>query len=321
MEQIDLLNFIPEKVISGKNKIIIPKEKLILLYIKNKKSTSDIAKIYNCNPETIRRRLIEYKIKRRDSHEKKFKITRNYLELEYNKNKLSSTQIAKKIGCSQWTICSNLNKYKIKIRDCNDYHKWKSVANQIKPNLKNKRILSYILGVIKGDGFVYKRGYCYFVGLDSSDKEFSLSFLEALKKVNLNPSMFLNKKGYWRTIGSSKLFYKWYKSLNFKQIKQIAFKYPKEFIRGFYESEGCYHMAQKKYSRIIIVNTDERLIKLVKKLIENLGFKTNLYQRPQIKSNWKRVWALTMYNKEEIKKFLKEINPCIKLSNSNYLVL
>ncbi len=126
-------------------KITIAKEKLILLYIKNKKTTYQISKIYNCNPETIRRRLIEHKIKRRDPHKKKYNIRKEYLELKYNKNRLSTTQIAKKIGCSQWTIWFYLNKYKIKIRNCNDYHKWKSIANQIKPNFKNKKILSYIL--------------------------------------------------------------------------------------------------------------------------------------------------------------------------------
>ena len=107
------------------DKIIIPKNKLQSLYLDKRLSTAKIADIYNCNAETIRRRLIEYGTKRR-FREIKIKLPIKELKKLYLENKLSTLELSRRYKCSQWTIWSNLMRNNIKLRDCSDFLKWKN---------------------------------------------------------------------------------------------------------------------------------------------------------------------------------------------------
>ncbi|MDP6648157.1 MAG: LAGLIDADG family homing endonuclease [Candidatus Woesearchaeota archaeon] len=279
-------------------------------------STSQIGRIYNCNAETIRRYMIKFGIDRRKLHERKYKISKKQLENLYLKKRLSIIEIARKYGCSQWVIWSLLRYHRIRARGTNDYHSWKAPANQIKPSLEVTSTLAYVIGVILGDGWVYKRGYWYTIGLEALDKKFCESFYHALKQLKINPSIF-HSRNYWRVVCSSKLFYIWFKSLDFNKIKEISEKYPIDFLRGFYESEGNFSTYKsKKYFfityKITIVNTDKKLIDLVKFLLDRLGFHPTYHKRNQLKSNWKPLWALTLCRKLEVKQFIQLIKPCIK---------
>jgi len=286
------------------------------LYWDKKLSTSEIAKVYNCNSETIRRLMIRHNIPRRPIHERKYKISKEMLNKLYNKNKLSTIEIAKKFGCSQWVIWSLLQYYDIGARDANDYHAWKSPANQIKPILSPSPILSYVTGVILGDGWVYKINHSYSIGLETLDKPFCESLVRALQQIKLNPCLMFNKNRFWRVTATSKLFYEWYKSLKFKDIEKIAIEYPKEFVRGFYESEGClsiYKSRKYRYTncKIIICNTKEELINLTKELLKILGFHPTIRKKNNPLPR-KPLWILVLGRKAEVKQFLDIVKPCIK---------
>lgn len=296
-------------------KIEIIKDKLEKLYLYNKMSTCNIAKIYNCNQETIRRRLIECNINRR-FHELKFKIPKKELENLYIEKKMSTVDIAKKYGCSQWTIRSNLLKYNINLRTPIEFLEWNGPGNQINPILISSPEISYILGVLLGDGWVYNYNHNYFIGLDNIEYTFCKSFLDVLKKIRLNPSIFRKGK-YWRTLASSKLFYFWFNNLKFRDIKNIVSNYPIYFIRGFYESEGCLGINydkrnNKKYLVITIVNSNKNIIKLTKTLIEKEGFNPRLNLR-RLKPPLKPIWVLNLNRQKEINSFLKRIKPSIKI--------
>jgi len=298
-------------------KIYISKVRLIHLYNKKRLSTEIIAEIFNCNQETIRRLLIEYKIKRR-FREIKFKINLEELKKLYDKKRLSIVQIAKMYNCSSWTIRSNLLKNEIKIRKPNAYHKWKPPANQLIPNIKDSLDLSYMLGVYLGDGWTYKYKNNYFIGLDTIDYEFAKSFYDSLKNLKLNPNVFKKKnRKIWRTIASSKIFLKWLEELKFSKIRKIAYSYPEKFIKGLYESEGCLlrnydKRVKKEYLSIIIVSCEKETIELVKELIENLGFRPKLNLRLP-KPPKKPIWALSLNRQNEVVSFLERIKPCIKI--------
>ena len=134
----------------------ISEEKLKELYINKKLSTHTIAKIYKCNAETIRRRLIDFRISRR---EYRIKINKKSLYKLYLNKRLSTMEIAKKYNCSAWTINHRLNKYGIKLRSPTEFLKWRNPGNSIKPNINVSPTLSYILGVLVGDGWTYKYGW------------------------------------------------------------------------------------------------------------------------------------------------------------------
>ena len=298
-----------------RNKIEISKDELQKLYLENRRSTQEISKLYNCNAETIRRKLIFYGINRR-YHEIKVKIQRNKLRYLYINKRFSTVELAKRYNCSQWTIRSNLIKNGIKLRSSSDFLKWKPPQNQIKPLVSPSQNLSYIIGVLLGGGWLYNYKNNYFIGLDTIEYNFNKSFYKSLRAINLNPNIFKKGIKYWRTIASSKLFYQWFNNLNMKEIRKIVNFYPLDFIRGIYESEGCLGLnfdksGNKRYLIITIVSCEEETIDIMREFIERLGFAPKLNLRKP-KPPRKPIWALTLGRQKEIKEFMKIINPVIK---------
>ena len=99
-----------------KKKIKIPKGELIELYKKKNLLPSEIAKKYDCELTTILNRLREYGIKIRSSKGTKVKITKAELISLYNKQKLSTFEIAESYNCCQATIWKRLKLFGIKAR-------------------------------------------------------------------------------------------------------------------------------------------------------------------------------------------------------------
>lgn len=251
-----------------------------------------------------------------NSYKRNQKIELKELENLYLNKRISTMNLSKRYGCSQWMIWNLLKKYNIKARTSYDYHAWRAPANQINPRLEYSPALSYVLGVVLGDGWVYSNKHAYFIGLEAQDRKFCESFKAALLKIGLKPSTFKADK-YWRTTCSSKLFYNWFNSLTSQQIKLIAKEYPVDFIRGFYESEGCFSRYKSKgyfytHLSIIISNTDETLIRLAKDILEDLNFHPTLNLQRTQKANWKPCWKLVLGQNKEVTRFLELINPCIK---------
>jgi len=109
-------------------KINIPKDFLIKEYVGNLKSTRQIAKIIGCDKGVILRNLKKYNIKIRKGSEaqriKYFKIlTKQFLEMEYLKNKKSPFKIANVLKCSETTIRKSLIKFNIPRRTLSEANK------------------------------------------------------------------------------------------------------------------------------------------------------------------------------------------------------
>ena len=96
-------------------RIVIPKENLRSLYLNQKLSTYQIAKMYRCYPTVIQDRLKEYRIRTRHPKQKIF-IKREALEKLYLTKKLSIYKIAKIYNCASSAIYYKLKEYKIKTR-------------------------------------------------------------------------------------------------------------------------------------------------------------------------------------------------------------
>lgn len=106
-------------------RIDIPEKELRKLYLKEKLSSRQIAKKYNCEKNSILLRMKRFKITPRSKSETskmivrpiKYNISKDVLlDLYYNK-KLSPYQIARKYGCSPSAIFHKMKKmYKIPLR-------------------------------------------------------------------------------------------------------------------------------------------------------------------------------------------------------------
>lgn len=231
---------------------------------------------------------------------------------------MSTIEIAKIFGCSQWVIWALMNKYEIEKRSATDFLKWRSPGNSIKPSLGPSSALAYILGVFLGDGWIYHRKHTYSICLEAKDREFCESFMGVLSEIGLHPSiLYKDKREVWRVTASSKSFYKLLNSFDHQKIRNLAKEYPKDFIRGFYESEGCLTVYRpKKYQyvtfQVCIVNTNKWLIHFLKDLLEELQFSPTVHVRRPQQPHWKPIWVLSISRKAEVIRFLEEIKPCIK---------
>ena len=148
----------------------------------------------------------------------------------------------------------------------------------LKPNLEMGEDLAYIIGILMGDGCVYKIKHSYSVVLDITVKPIALSFLQSLRSIGLNPFIMekmptngIGKLKKYVVIANSKNFGIWYKNLSIQKLKKLLSEERTMigFIRGFYESEGSVSIAKNKYKTINIsmFNTDLELIKPNAKLI------------------------------------------------------
>lgn len=219
----------------------------------------------------------------------------------YVDKKLSQNAIAKQYGVSGALVSIWIQRHGIPSTHLN-------VAN-----LNSTGDLWYIVGVMVGDGtFDNSR---YGVKLACRDEVFALSFQNSLRKLGLRTHKWVQtfrEKPVYIAVARSKNLYHWLKqALN--NLEVMPKEFIKDFIRGFYESEGCLYQ-NPKYSvfQVSFSNTDESLILLVKSLILSKGFKTSLFKHKQHGWGTKPVYTLYVLGpREEKLKFLDWINPCI----------
>lgn len=150
--------------------------------------------------------------------------------------------------------------------------------------------LAYIIGVMLGDGNLMK-GKCKGLRLRVIDKDFILNFKKKLEKWSGLKTTRIYKikdksyvQGYiWGIMLISTKAYEFYNQFDINKNKN-AFKnidlflnkqeYKIEFIKGFFDSEGCISTG-----RIAFSNTNLDLINYTQKLCNNLNIKTKIYKR------------------------------------------
>lgn len=232
----------------------------------------------------------------------------------------TTREVARILGKSQCFIRYWMKKHDIapKKNDMQETSKkW-----TLRPILAPSNNLAYILGVLKGDGCVYRTKIGYGVVLSVVDKLFAESFKENLTKIGLHPKISLRDKGNprWKkqfaVLAYSKAFYYWYKNLTLEDIENLLVEnkeFIREFIRGFYESEGCFSYWRKGMMYTLEIGvTDQELLKLVQRMARCLGFDFKMDARKQKKS--KTFYRLRMRGryKAKFKSFFNTIKPCIK---------
>lgn len=202
--------------------------------------------------------------------------------------------------------------------------------------------LSYVLGVMFGDGnlFFDKNKKDFVIRLDAIDKDFVIFFSK-------NVSKLLNKnKDYsvcavkhknmisimYSTRARSKELYYFLKNLkvDFEKVKPFAEKFPKEFIQGLADSEGCPLISARKNFLVrvcVAVSTNKELLLFVKKLLWKKFFiKSNFYLSKKAGitdsiingrsiTRSKNLYALQISNFDNVKKFSKEIGFSIQRKN------
>lgn len=186
------------------------------------------------------------------------------------------------------------------------------------PALEPSNPLAYILGALQGDGCIYRST----IQLSVANNVYAESVARALSQIGLPATVIpilMRGKQHYRAYVGSVLFARWYKSLNITEIKRIIKGYEVEFLRGFYEAEGCFSnrmstsrgYTYRRYT-VFISNTQEGLIRLCYDILLGLGFHPYIYRPKQNYPKAKPLFQVFIGRRQEVEEFLGKVVPCIK---------
>lgn len=211
----------------------------------------------------------------------------------------------------------------------NQVRKWingKGFAIQVRhhPDLNPSPDLGYLLGVIYGDGTLTNvDNEDYRICLNATDRDFVERFAQALARVlNRKPIPIRsfreqgNGKTRYRAYAASYLLYQWANQPLYKH-KELLNKYPREFLRGFFDSEGTIRI-RKHQSTISLSNTKQELIALCSKLLNNLGIKCKTYTSEKTNSKWRTEHILYISGQREVKNFITAIGSSVQRKNKKF---
>lgn len=207
------------------------------------------------------------------------------------------------------------------------------------PKLEPSYELSYLLGVLKGDGCIYKSRneknktcIVYIIQLRVIDKEFIEYFAEVLekifgRKVKIGTYLDDRSKLFYRVSIHSKSFYEWYNSKIEEEIFKIARFFPNAFIKGMFDSEGnltYFKSRDNSYPVVRICSSNHSLIRTVKEWLEEfyqiIGIikmvpSTERTINGRICKFKKDVYVLGIYKQGYVRKFYKSIGTSISRKN------
>jgi len=244
---------------------------------------------------------------------------REWLWNEHVERGKSVNRIAEEQGVSWRTIRRHLR--------LNDIPIQKQRSKQF-PDLEPSPELSYILGVIAGDGYVdgYNR-----IKLGTKDLEFAKEFKEALEAIGLRANVIEDdrwnkslKRPYhgWTCYANSVVFVRWYNGLTQEQKEGIAKQFPEEYLKGFFESEGSYVIGTDGSVNVHFANLDYDLLLLVQRLLALLGYDSKIYEskfKGRFSGQEKTKYRLGLLGSSEKKhEFIRRIKPVIKSKPYDY---
>jgi len=252
---------------------------------------------------------------------KKYNWSREWLYNEHIVKGKSINKIADEQGVSWATIRDHLIKNDIPIQKHGN-------SDKQYPNLEPSPNLSYILGVIDGDGSVNGVDR---IELGTKDYEFAKEFETALKAIGLRANTRNNDR--WnkslkrqqriqKCYASSAVFVDWYRSLLREQKEEIVQQFPEEYLKGMFESEGTYTIVTNGGVHVHFSNTDYESLLMVQRLLALLGYDSNIYEfkfKDYFSGQEKIQYRLNLLGSSEEKhEFIKRIKPVIKNQPYNY---
>lgn len=184
------------------------------------------------------------------------------------------------------------------------------------PNLTPSPDLAYVVGAILGDGWITrgKGNKKFWLCQAESKAKFAEEFAEAVRRIGLKPYLIkVAKRGKEKEDqiwvgGCSMKFVEWLSKLT-SQVLERMFTEREQilaFLRGFYESEGYVD----NRGIVLICNTNKELMDLIHRWIVWLGFHPTM--RMYEEGRKRPIYLITLNRKNEARRFLSEIAPCIK---------
>jgi len=246
---------------------------------------------------------------------KKLNWNKEWLWNEYIIKEKSIAQIAREQKVGPTTIRRHLIKNDVPIRESD-------LGKKQYPNLEPSPALAYVLGILDGDGNV--SGYDR-TQLGVKDRVFAKAFAEALRAIGLRARV--GKDGHWNKSlkrqyygwqcqATSVIFVRWHNGLTRGQREEIATKYPWEYLKGFFESEGTYYISPGGSANVHFSNFNYALLLMVQRLLTALGYDSRIYEfkrKDHFTGREVTVYRLRLLGSSAKKhEFIKRLNPVIK---------
>lgn len=194
-----------------------------------------------------------------------------------------------------------------------------------KPNLTPSPSLSYIIGVVFGDGSpnmaTRKTGRTnYNIDLFVTDKDFTDAFNDALYQI-LGRRYAVQLYGdRYQVRGQSKTLYFLLKDRDLDSLKEFVDPFPADFIRGFADSEGSigvYSNNGYKGARLGLCNTNHEVMPFIEMLLQKFGIRTHSSEHPPGRTSIKRdgslitsrklLYRIVIHDKASLKIFAEEV--------------
>ncbi|NJE01107.1 LAGLIDADG family homing endonuclease [Thermococcus sp. JdF3] len=142
--------------------------------------------------------------------------------------------------------------------------------------------LSYVIGVYLGDGSIHRKSNGrYLVKLKVIDEEFAKAFAESLQRLGVRTTVGLESDSTrvdrFYVEGSNKTLFQLLSSSK-ETLFSLSERYPVQFLRGFFDSEGFPTVnAGKTFDvKVGVVNSDVQVLKFAKKLLKELGIRSRM---------------------------------------------
>lgn len=142
--------------------------------------------------------------------------------------------------------------------------------NAVEVGFEKKQKISYILGVVDGDGYTDNSGT---LGLEVKNPEFADKFSKKLSSVGLNPGRG-QRRGKETVWASSKEFTDWLESFNYDSKFEWLIESGDiwNYIEGAYDSDGNLSNPGPR-----ICSYDEKEKKFIKRLLDYLGLDCKIH--------------------------------------------
>jgi|GEM_PF-574260 len=276
-------------------------ERLERMYHSEDMTQKEIANEIGTDQSVISEKMKDFGIETKSSkfwsEDEEEILEENYLEL--SREKLMSllpnrSWDAIKSKAFKLGLCRTEEEYR-KSEEVKARLKSYSRQNTIEVDFQEKDKLSYILGVLDGDGF---HDGTYTIGLEVISEKFANKFYRALKSIGLNPGRG-EREGDKETVwASSKQLINWYEELGREEKLEWLLGEGDcySYIEGRYESDGNMHPT----GALRITSTDPKEIKFMEKLFSYLEIQPSIQKE--------NIWI----SKVDSEKFFEKVNPVIK---------
>jgi predicted transcriptional regulator len=256
---------------------MVSREKLQHLYFEEEMTQGEIADELGYSQPYISRKMSEYGM---DSDYELW--TDEEVEfLEENYQDLPREEITQRFESRTWGAVKDKARDIGVAMSADERRQSEEVLKILRQNAEDNAIeidfslsgqISYIVGVLDGDGYTDNKGT---VGLEAKDSVFTKKFMDKLELVGFNPST--GERRDKNTVWASSLkFTEWYENLSSSQkirwLREEGSLW--KYIEGQYESDGNLHPSGSPR----ICSYDDQEKEIIKQIFDLLGLDTNIQQ-------------------------------------------